>query len=162
MVKESPGRRIYINILHHPFRRKRYTVLILHLMENHHLPMLERQWISWSGSTRSWGIRAPSQYKYGLSRVWRFPCWRLDGRWDRFIFNMGIPILVRRYLYIETAPRIVKLTSFSLIIRRVNITPACRLDIGGLMAERRNTCALAVGLRLSCTNPSTCIWQFLN
>ena len=27
-----------------------------------------------------------------------------DKLWDRLIFNMGIPILVRRYLYIETAP----------------------------------------------------------
>ena len=25
--------------------------------------------------------------------------------WDRLIFNMGIPMLVRRHLYIETAPR---------------------------------------------------------
>ena len=26
--------------------------------------------------------------------------------WDRLVFNMGIPILVRRHLYIETAPRV--------------------------------------------------------
>ena len=39
-------------------------------------------------------IWAPSQYKDRLSRAWGF----------RHIFNMQIPILVRRHFYIETAP----------------------------------------------------------
>ena len=49
----------------------------------------------------SYGDRAPSQYKDRLSQVWEFLR-------DRLIFNMGIPILVRRHLYIETAPRLPK------------------------------------------------------
>ena len=40
-----------------------------------------------------------------------FPCmgipmWKIRRSWDRLIFNMGIPILVRRHLYIETSRRI--------------------------------------------------------
>ena len=41
--------------------------------------------------------RAPSQYKDHLFPVWGFS-------WDRLIFNMGIPRLVRRHLYIEMGP----------------------------------------------------------
>ena len=33
------------------------------------------------------------------------PMLKIRRSWDRLIFNMGIPILVRRYLYIETGPR---------------------------------------------------------
>ena len=32
------------------------------------------------------------------------PMLRIRQSWDRLIFNMGIPILVRQHLYIETAP----------------------------------------------------------
>ena len=42
---------------------------------------------------------APSQYNDHLSQIWGFP-----RSHDRFIFNMGIPILVRRHFHIETAP----------------------------------------------------------
>ena len=38
-------------------------------------------------------------------QIWGFPCWGWDGRETvRLVFNIGIPILVRRYLYIETPP----------------------------------------------------------
>ena len=49
-------------------------------------------------------IRAPSQYiktvfpGMGISKL------KIRLLWDHLIFNMGIPILVRRYFYIETAP----------------------------------------------------------
>ena len=33
-----------------------------------------------------------------MLKIWRYE--------DRLIFNMGIPILVRRHLYIETAPKV--------------------------------------------------------
>ena len=33
------------------------------------------------------------------------PMLKIRRSWDCLIFNMGIPILVRRHLYIETAPR---------------------------------------------------------
>ena len=33
------------------------------------------------------------------------PMSKIRRSWDRLIFNMGTPILVRRHLYIETAPR---------------------------------------------------------
>ena len=33
------------------------------------------------------------------------PMLQIRRSWDRLIFNMGIPILVRRHLYTETAPR---------------------------------------------------------
>ena len=34
----------------------------------------------------------------------RIPMWKIRPSWDRLTFNMRIPILVRRHLYIETAP----------------------------------------------------------
>ena len=42
----------------------------------------------------------PSQYKYRYG----IPVLKIRRSWDRLIFNMGIPILVRRYLYIESGP----------------------------------------------------------
>ena len=44
---------------------------------------------------------------------WRCILWH-SVSWDRLIFNMRIPILVRRHLYIETSPR------FSVIKRVTN------------------------------------------
>ena len=41
--------------------------------------------------------------------------------WDPLIFNMGIPIMVRQYLYIETAPRLPLYNSL-LLIPMVEIT----------------------------------------
>ena len=43
----------------------------------------------------------PSQYKYGLSRSEIYII-KLRRPWDRLILTMGIPILVRRHLHIET------------------------------------------------------------
>ena len=41
--------------------------------------------------------------------------------WDHLIFNMGIPLLVRRHLYIETVPRILSWSlQFILIITTVD------------------------------------------
>ena len=37
--------------------------------------------------------------------VMGIPMLKVRRSWDRLIFNMGIPILVRRHLYIETGPR---------------------------------------------------------
>ena len=47
--------------------------------------------------------KAPSQYKDRLFQVWGHV--KIRQSWDYLIFSMGIPILVRRHLYIETAPR---------------------------------------------------------
>ena len=35
----------------------------------------------------------------------RVPLLKIRGSWDHLIFNMGLPILVRQHLYIETPPR---------------------------------------------------------
>ena len=35
---------------------------------------------------------------------YEIPMLKMRRSWDRLIFNMGIPILVRKHLYIETAP----------------------------------------------------------
>ena len=63
-------------------------------------------------------------------------------RWsrDHLIFNMGIPILVRRHLYIETAPR------SPVHMETVNID--------GLVQDCINTSALAMESLQSCTKPS--------
>ena len=49
------------------------------------------------------GIWAPPQYKGRLFPGMRIFMLKIRRSWDRLIFNMGIPILVR-HLYIETAP----------------------------------------------------------
>ena len=51
--------------------------------------------------------RAPSQYKDRLSKN-KIPL-KIRRSWDHLIFIMGIPILLRQYLYIETAPHIFSL-----------------------------------------------------
>ena len=51
--------------------------------------------------------RAPSQYKDRLSKN-KIPL-NIRRSWDHLIFIMGIPILLRQYLYIETAPHIFSL-----------------------------------------------------
>ena len=43
-----------------------------------------------------------SQYKDGLYG-YGIPMLKIRRSWERLMFNMGIPILVRRHLYIETA-----------------------------------------------------------
>ena len=48
--------------------------------------------------------RAPSQYKDGLFR-YRPVIIKMRWSWDRLIFIVGIPILVRLHIYIETGPR---------------------------------------------------------
>ena len=50
------------------------------------------------------GPWASPQYKDRLSQVLGIPMLKIRRSWDRLIFNMGIPILVRRHLYIETVP----------------------------------------------------------
>ena len=47
--------------------------------------------------------RATSQYKEGLSR-YGISIKKIRRSWDRLIFIMGVPILVRRHLYIKTVP----------------------------------------------------------
>ena len=47
--------------------------------------------------------RALSQYKFGLSK-YAIPMLEIRRSGDRLIFAMGIPIPVRRHLYIETLP----------------------------------------------------------
>ena len=47
--------------------------------------------------------RAPSRYKDGLSR-YGIPILKIRRSRDRLIFNIGIPILVRRHLSFETTP----------------------------------------------------------
>ena len=51
-------------------------------------------------STQNLHISAQSQYKDHLYRYWIIML-KIRRSWDRLIFNMGIPILVRQYLYIE-------------------------------------------------------------
>ena len=46
----------------------------------------------------------PSPYKDRLSQVWGIPMLYKRLSRDRLVFNMEIPILVRRHLYIATAP----------------------------------------------------------
>ena len=60
----------------------------------------ERCFWDYGGSAGKW---VPSQYKY-LFPVMGIPMLKIKRSQDRLIFNMGIPILVRRYLYIETPP----------------------------------------------------------
>ena len=57
----------------------------------------------WTGTSwhSSW---APSQYKHCLSQALGIPMLKIRRSWDRLIFNMAIPMLVRRYLYIEMTP----------------------------------------------------------
>ena len=55
-------------------------------------------WCLWKGF-----LQGPSQYKDRLSSC-GIPMFKIGRSRDRLIFNMGIPILVRRHLYIETAP----------------------------------------------------------
>ena len=52
-----------------------------------------------------WWRDPKSQYKDRLSQVWGFPILKIRRSLDHLIFNMGIPILVRWHLYIETGPR---------------------------------------------------------
>ena len=60
----------------------------------------ERCFWDYGGSAGKW---VPSQYKY-LFPVMGIPMLKIKRSQDRLIFNMGIPILVRRYLYFETPP----------------------------------------------------------
>ena len=75
----------------------------------------------WSYCKEDWVL---SQYEDWLSG-YRIPIIKIKWSWDQLIFIMGIPILVRRHLYIN-----------------------------GLMQERCNSIAIALELHLSCTNPS--------
>ena len=52
--------------------------------------------------TFTWAL---SQYKNGLSR-YGIPMLKIRRSQDRLIFNMGIPIPVRRHIYIETPRRV--------------------------------------------------------
>ena len=58
---------------------------------------------------------------------------------DRLIFNMGVPILVRRHLYIETTPRCHMI---------------CVYHIDGSVQDCTNSSTLAMELQQSCTKPS--------
>ena len=53
--------------------------------------------------TEAFPAWAPFQYKDGLSS-YGSPMLKIRRSWDHLTFNMGIPILVRWHLYIETAP----------------------------------------------------------
>ena len=72
--------------------------------------------LAWEGVSRVMtfyfveGTRALSQYKDLLSGM-GIPMLKMS--WDRLFFNMGIPILVRRHLYIETAQTIVLVSQTS-------------------------------------------------
>ena len=88
----------------------------------------------------TWGVWALFQYKDHLSGVnkgilivkirwlWDYPIFIIR----ILIFILGIPTLVRQFLYIE-------------------MTPDWYIDV--LVQERRNSIANALELRLSCTNP---------
>ena len=52
----------------------------------------------------STGSRAPFQYKDRLSR-YEILMFKIIWSWDRLMYNMGIPVLLRRYLYSGTGPR---------------------------------------------------------
>ena len=49
-------------------------------------------------------LNIKTNIKKRLSHVWGIPMSKIRRSRDRLIFNMGIPILVRRHLFIETAP----------------------------------------------------------
>ena len=51
--------------------------------------------------------RALSQYKYRFSGM-EIPMFKIRRSRDRLIFKKGIPILVRRHLYIETGPKLLE------------------------------------------------------
>ena len=57
-----------------------------------------------AGLQQHWRNGASSQYKDRLLRYEDFII-KIRRSWDRLIFIMGIHILVRRHLYIETVPR---------------------------------------------------------
>ena len=73
--------------------------------------------------------RAPSQYKDSLSR-YGIPMLKIRRLQNRLIFNIGISILLRQHLYIETAPRFLNKLSLSYIHTYIhvyiNITIASR------------------------------------
>ena len=76
-----------------------HRLIILRLARNYqyYLSLIEEVEGCRYGSLRSFKrqyVSRRSQYKDRLFQVWGFP-------WDRLILNMGIPILVRRYLCIE-------------------------------------------------------------
>ena len=56
-----------------------------------------------SVATSEFGDRALSQYKTVFPGI-GIPMFKIGRSLDRFIFNMGTPIHVRRHLYIETSP----------------------------------------------------------
>ena len=60
-----------------------------------------------SDHNETYSDRMERSYKaFAVTFELRFPFpLKIRRSWDRIIFNMGIPILVRWHLYIETAPR---------------------------------------------------------
>ena len=50
-------------------------------------------------------IRVPSEYKDRVPR-YRIPIKKVTRSWNRLIFIMGTPLLVRRHHYIETGPTV--------------------------------------------------------
>ena len=55
------------------------------------------------------------------------PMLKIRRSWDRLIFNMGIPILVRRHLYIETVPWSLQLVWFWIGYTQMWSASACRI-----------------------------------
>ena len=87
---------------------------------------------------------------------------------DCLIFNMGIPIPVRRHLCIDTPPLVAIVGTTGLVpshdIKSLQlILRSDTVDFGGLVQERFNSSALAMELRLSCTDlsiSSTGVWSY--
>ena len=84
--------------------------------------------------------RAPFQYKDRLSQVW-IPMLMIRRSRDRLIFKMGIPILVRRHLYIETPPRFPQNVCYQ-CWKMLTMVPQ-------LMNMMRSKCTLKTGLKWS-------------
>ena len=101
---------------------------------------------------------------------------------DSLIFNMGIPILVRKHLYIETAPWILtspgKLQQYYWLCKtgklfawlRINLNNLLHFKvkwwyqthIDGLVQDCINSSALTTQLSKPCTKPSICIIEIIH
>ena len=94
----------------------------------------------------------PSQYKDRLSQVMGIPMLKIRRSRDRLIFNMVIPILVRRHLYIETCPRSISPKEHKLF-QLVGMVFTNHVYFKCVSARKTDSSALAMELDVSCTNP---------
>ena len=87
------------------FEHKISFALISHIVRTPAQSSSKLSWLEWRETVPAIRTRDPSQYKDRLSR-YGISIIMIRRSWDRLIFIMGNPILVRRCLHIETALRL--------------------------------------------------------